>query len=199
MSRESNTLSATIRNAWDGRDLQTLAKNAPARATQPHISIIGHTTRIELKRYLNDTERGNGFGNRFLWVCVRRAQILPRGGRIKTEAVQAVNRKLKTAVDFAQRNAGATLDFDGPAATMWDVLYRDLTQERTGLTGAIMARAEAHVVRLALIYALLDQKPKYIPNIWPQDFNFGNTLNDQLNTSLGNHWGHLKLIIFWQN
>jgi hypothetical protein len=33
-----------------------------------------------LLRLLKDTEAFNGFANRFLWICVRRAQLLPDGG-----------------------------------------------------------------------------------------------------------------------
>ena len=44
-----------------------------------------------------------------------------------------------------------------PAAReRWIDIYTELSTGRPGLTGATTARAEAHVVRLALIYALLD-------------------------------------------
>src|SRR5262245_59152724 len=51
-SRECNTLSAIIRQAWDNGNLNSMTKNSPARATGAHISIIGHITRDELRRYL---------------------------------------------------------------------------------------------------------------------------------------------------
>jgi hypothetical protein len=44
-----------------------------------------------------------------------------------------------------------------PAAReLWWQLYPQLTQPADGLLGQLTARAEAHVVRLALLYALLD-------------------------------------------
>jgi hypothetical protein len=48
MAREGNTLSAVIRQAWDGHDLRTLTKNNATRATAPHISIIGHITAVKI-------------------------------------------------------------------------------------------------------------------------------------------------------
>jgi hypothetical protein len=81
MEREGSTLSPAIRQAWDGHTLKVLTKNSPARATDPHISIIAMVTAMELRRYLTATEAGNGFGNRFLWVCVKRARELPDGGK----------------------------------------------------------------------------------------------------------------------
>ena len=82
MGRDSNTLSAVLRQAWDTGDLRSMTKSSPAQATGAHIGIIAHVTRDELRRSLNETEQTNGFANRFLWACVRRSKILPEGGRI---------------------------------------------------------------------------------------------------------------------
>jgi len=40
------------------------------------------------------------------------------------------------------------------AADVWCGIYSDLSADRPGLLGALTARAEAHVVRLAMLYAL---------------------------------------------
>ena len=48
MERHGNTLSPLIRKAWDGDKLCTLTKTSPLTATNPHVSIIGHITEIEL-------------------------------------------------------------------------------------------------------------------------------------------------------
>jgi hypothetical protein len=61
LAREGNTLSPVVRNAWDGKRLQTISRNSPLRATDAHIGIIGHTTKDELLRYLAATELANGF------------------------------------------------------------------------------------------------------------------------------------------
>jgi hypothetical protein len=44
------------------------------------------------------------------------------------------------------------------AAEAWEKNYADLSGDRPGLLGAILGRAEAQVIRLAVIYALLDNK-----------------------------------------
>jgi hypothetical protein len=64
LSREGNTLSPVVRNAWDGKVLQTMVRNAPLRATDTHIGIVGHITKEELLRHINGTELANGFFNR---------------------------------------------------------------------------------------------------------------------------------------
>jgi hypothetical protein len=43
------------------------------------------------------------------------------------------------------------------ARRLWATVYPSLTPSQPGLLGAVTARSEAQVIRLALIYALLDQ------------------------------------------
>jgi hypothetical protein len=80
IERTGNSLSSVLRVAWESRDLRTMTKNNPARVTGAHISLIGHCTVEELRRYLSATEQANGFGNRHVWICVRRSKLLAEGG-----------------------------------------------------------------------------------------------------------------------
>ncbi len=152
--REGNTLSAMVRDAWDTGDLCTLTKNSPARATGAHISIIGHVTREELLRYLNSTEMGNGFANRFLWVSVRRSRCLPDGGSFRIEEHSALLNRLADCIRFARSTEEVTRD--KMAGGMWRTVYEKLSAGRPGLLGSITSRAPAQVVRLCLLFALLD-------------------------------------------
>ncbi|HZP33626.1 MAG TPA: DUF3987 domain-containing protein [Candidatus Acidoferrales bacterium] len=155
MAREGNTLSAVIRDAWDTGDLRTLTKNSPARATGAHISIIGHVTREELLRYMTSTEMGNGFANRFLWGCVRRSKVLPDGGNFRIEDHGALLRGLTDSIQFAREAGEVSRDAD--AAKIWYAVYEKLSEGRPGLLGSVVSRAPAQVVRLSLLFALLDR------------------------------------------
>lgn len=157
LRREGNTLSATVRQAWDTGHLRVLTKHAPARATDAHISVMGHITRDELLRHLEDTEAGNGFANRFLWLCVRRSKVLPEGGRLHEADLAPLISRLAEAVAFAA-DVGEIRRDDG-AQRVWWVVYERLSEGKPGLFGAITARAEAQVMRLACIYALMDCSP----------------------------------------
>jgi len=152
MTREGNTLSATIRQAWDSGVLRILTKNSPAKATGAHISILGHVTKAELLRYLNDIEAGNGFANRFLWVCVKRSGVLPEGGGRPDYA--SIIKRLHDTLESA-RNLGE-LRRDTEAKRLWADIYPELSEGKTGLFGAVTARAEAQVLRLSILYAALD-------------------------------------------
>jgi hypothetical protein len=154
-SREGNTLSPTIRQAWDVGRLRILNKNSPAQSTNAHISIIGHVTREELRRHLQATEMVNGFANRFLWVCVRRSKTLPEGGNLGPDDLAGVTERITEAVHFARESKEMRRD-DG-ARALWADVYPALSEGRTGLLGAALSRAEAQVLRLSCVYALLDQ------------------------------------------
>lgn len=154
MGRDGNTLSPVIRQAWDSGNLRTLTKNSPAKATAAHVSLIGHIGRDELRTYLDRTEAGNGFGNRFLWVAVRRSKCLPDGGDLERVNFAPIARRLGEALQFA-RLAGE-LRRDAEAAEGWRSVYPTLSEGHPGLYGAVTSRAEAQVTRLALVYALLE-------------------------------------------
>lgn len=153
--REGNTLSAVVRQAWDGGPLGTMTKN-PTRATDHHISIIGHITAEEINKLLSSTDAANGFGNRFLWCCCRRVRELPFGGNVDMLQLQALAQELGSAIDFARTVKAMTWAQETRPA--WAKAYSRLTAERPGLLGKMLSRAAPTVMRLAMIYALLDHR-----------------------------------------
>jgi hypothetical protein len=157
LERQGNTLSVVLRQAWDGSDrpLRTMTKNSPARATGAHVSMVGHVTVEELRRYLTDTESANGFGNRFLWCCADRSKKLPEGGRVDPAEWDALCAELAQSLEFAESVGEVVRDEE--ARAVWGEVYGQLSDGKPGLAGALLARAEAHVMRLALLYALMDR------------------------------------------
>ena len=161
MERETNTLSPVIRQAWESGSLKTLVKNSPAKATGAHISIVGHITRDELRRLLNQTETANGFANRFNWLAVKRSKCLPEGGQIDSVNFDDVVMKLAATIEFA-RKAGE-LKRSESGRELWRATYPELSEGKPGMLGAVTARAEAQVLRFSALYALLDSSPLVQP------------------------------------
>jgi hypothetical protein len=153
-SREGTIMSQLLRNAWDTGRLSNRRAMQPVDVTGAHVSMIGHITGEELRRRLDDTDIANGFANRILWCCAKRSKVLPHGGG--SPDLAPVIHRLETATDEARRLGDSRMSFDADARHLWEQVYEALSEGRPGLLGAITSRAEAHVVRLALIYALLD-------------------------------------------
>lgn len=153
--RETNILSCVIRDAWDAkRALRTMTKTSPTRATDAHISIIGHATPADLTAYLTDVEAANGLGNRFLIVLVDRVRLLPDPGRADRTRLQHLTDRIRDRLDYA-RSVG-TLHRTTRAREAWSKIYRDLSADVPGLVGSMLARSEAHVARLSALIAVLD-------------------------------------------
>jgi hypothetical protein len=153
--REMSTLSPTLRSGWDARPLAILTRTAPARASDAHIAIIGHITQHELRRHTTSLELANGFMNRVLIVCCRRQRLLPEGGNPDPLAGTGLDRLLIAALK--QARTAARIQLDPGTRELWRHAYRRLADEPSDqLVAQITARAEAHVIRLALIYALAD-------------------------------------------
>ena len=190
MERDGNTLSPVLRDAWDGVNLRSLVKNSPARATDPHISVLGHITTAELRRHFAETEAANGFGNRVMWFMVRRSKMLPEGGRPDPGVMAQLARQVGVAVGHARRSG--ELRRDPRCREVWAAIYPELSADRAGLLGAVVARAEAHVTRLALLYALLDEATEVrvehlgaALNVWrfaeaSAEWIFGDSLGDEV-------------------
>jgi hypothetical protein len=155
-ARPGNTLSPTIRAAWDTGDLMSLTKNDPVTATGAHISLIGHITVDELRAELTATDSANGFANRFLFMCVKRSKLLPfGGGPLSQGMVQSLGDRIARAVEHAR--GSKVFVMSAAARQIWERVYPILSQGHPGLFGAVTARAEAQCIRLALAYAVADE------------------------------------------
>lgn len=191
MQREGNILSPIIRQAWDGYKIQSLSKNNPAIVTGPHVSIIGHITVEELRNHLRNVELFNGFANRFIWQCVRRSKLLPEGPVIPDTIYNEIIQKLDDVFRWARENKGE-IRRDDEATEFWKEAYPILTEDKDGVIGAITSRAEAQVLRLSLIYAILDKskviRKEHIEGaiaIWQRseqsiEFIFGDSSGDEI-------------------
>jgi hypothetical protein len=154
--RENNTLSSLVRQAWDGGTLSVRTRNRPLTATGAHISMIGHVTRADLSRHLTNTEIRNGFANRFLWVASKKSKSLPTGGNLTDLDIEEMGLKLNAALHRARQFG--RMGWTPKGAEKWDSVYRSLgeNEHSNPVVDALLSRSEAQVLRLSLIYALLD-------------------------------------------
>jgi hypothetical protein len=155
MAREGSTLSPVVRDAWDGVPMGRFLAREQAMVTRHHVSISAHVTVVELRQKLTNSDAANGFGNRFLWLAVRRTKLVAFPESPK-RVVQPYIKELHDAIEAAQ--GYGMLEWSPEAKTRWETMYAaSAARARYGMLGAMLARSEAQVARLALLYALLDQ------------------------------------------
>ena len=161
-SREKNTLSATIRTAWDGKTIAPLVKNAAWAATDPQIVISGHITAAELLARMKDVDALSGFLNRFVILHIVRPKLVALPRRTPDDAVNSLAARVAEAVSFASapdvaisNSLEITLSQD--AIKFWCEQYPSLTAEVDGIAGAMLVRSEIYTRMLSMVFALLDK------------------------------------------
>jgi len=152
--REGNTLSSIIRSAWDKGNLDPLTKTSKITATGAHIGIISHITLYELKLKMRDTEAFNGFANRFLWVHSSRKKKVPLPSPMPADELKVLQRELRSILEKVDPDS--PIQLSTAAETLWTQYYDELSKAYPGLVGCVINRAEAQVLRIAMIYCLLD-------------------------------------------
>ena len=86
---------------------------------------------------------------------VRRSKALPFGGEWHTVDTAPLVKRLSEALEFG-KNFGE-ITWGESARGAWEEVYGPLSEGRPGLFGAVVGRAEAQVVRLAALYAVMDE------------------------------------------
>jgi hypothetical protein len=157
--RKDSTLSEVCRDAWDNGNLRVLTKN-PREALNTHISLLAHITVRELRETLTSIDMANGFGNRFLWCHAQRSQSLASGGNLQESQLLSVASEIRQAVLAGRQQT--RIRRSGEAEADWTEWYdtEALEDGEEDLSDCLLARSEAQVLRLSLIYALLDSSPQ---------------------------------------
>jgi hypothetical protein len=152
---ENSILSAMLREAFDGKPLAVMNKGENRYGCrEPHVSVIGMITPEELLEVLKGrSEMHNGFLNRFLLVGVERTRYLPCGADYLKVCREYADR-LREAVERAAMREPLCVAEE--AAGFWGVEYRRLEQGRPGNYGKATARLSVHALKVAMLYAVLD-------------------------------------------
>jgi hypothetical protein len=158
-NRPGSVLGAILRNAWDCRPLSNntkegVLKSLQLRVSEPRISLSAHITKEELKKLLRPVDIDNGFMNRMLVICSRRSQVLPRS-TLHTVDFAPIQNKIRGVYHAALRIE--EMVWSAAAAAAFDSLYYYFAENvHRGMLAKLCTRAEAHIVRLSMIYALFD-------------------------------------------
>lgn len=159
--REGSTLSSFLRLAWDSGNIAPLTKSNKISTTNAHIGIVNHITLFELMNCLKDVDIFNGFANRFLWIYVNRPRKVSRPEGIPTK--ELTNLQLELFKIITQAQSLTEIKMSNSAYELWDTIYYNLSDNQPGIIGTILSRASAQLIRLSLIYALLDGKGEIAP------------------------------------
>lgn len=155
MRRDGNSLSATLRAAWEGGDLSTLAVTARV-APESHVGILGHITPEEFRAKVKASDLAGGTYNRFLPVMVSRTRFLPGGQGAPDTLVKGIGAELGERLESGGQ-LGA-IGFTAAGNDLWRRLYVEFGTD-TGDAPEVeqfISRAAPYCLRIAAIHAALD-------------------------------------------
>lgn len=161
--REGSTLGTMLRQAWDGRTLAVLTRNA-YRASHPHIVIIGHITPKEFRMRLAESDMAGGSYNRFLPVYVERSKRLPIPEGVAPDLLAAISGRIHDAVKTARQIKRISLDEQ--ACALWSTeLYEEFTaaDDEDHAWTEFTRRSAPYCLRIAALYAALEGRTQITP------------------------------------
>ena len=162
--RDGNTLSAALRDAWDGTSIRPAVKTCRVWASDPHIGIIGDVTPSELRELMHTRELTNGFANRFIFFWAEGDKVLPFPQYTPKDVVETLANRVAQLLKFAGADRHVDKDvmrveFSPDAASLYARLYQGELRDRSAgdhITGLLDRRAPV-LLRLAMLFALTDQ------------------------------------------
>lgn len=161
--REGNTLSAALRDCWDGVCLKPATKSNRLYASHPHLCLSGAISPSELLALMRARELTNGFANRFLMIWAEREKIVPFPKATPQESVNTLAARILSVLDFVQAERVSERDhlqigLTAHAQDIYARLYRgELIDDSGGeRVTALLERRAPMLLRLAMLFALCD-------------------------------------------
>jgi hypothetical protein len=161
--REGNTLSAAIRNLYDGAGIRPATKSNRIGVDEPHVCISGGITPSELRSALSARELTNGFANRLLMIWAERTRSIAFPQPTPCEVVETLAMRIIRVVEFAEESIRDITRPDGISLTpsakeLYSELYTTelCDQDSHGLIATLLQRRAPTVLRIAMIFALTD-------------------------------------------
>ncbi|CAJ0782737.1 hypothetical protein R77560_00941 [Ralstonia thomasii] len=165
--RDGNTLSAALRDCWDGVDLKPATKSNRVYASDPHVCLSGAISPSELTTMMSARELTNGFANRFLMIWAERTRMLPFPKETPQTVVEHLARRTLEVLAFVRADRHderehLRMDLSPQAQWRYAQLYRGELHEDVGDggVGALLERRAPMLLRLAMLMALTDMQTR---------------------------------------
>ncbi|MGL6155688.1 MAG: hypothetical protein ACRC1O_03645 [Ralstonia mannitolilytica] len=161
--RDGNTLSAALRDCWDGVDLKPATKSNRLYASQPHVCLSGAISPSELTGLMSARDLTNGFANRFLLIWAERTRMLPFPKETPQAVVEHLACRTLEVLAFVHANRHdrrdhLRMELSPQAQWRYAQLYRGELNDDLGdgVVGALLERRAPMLLRLAMLMALTD-------------------------------------------
>lgn len=169
MSRQGNTLSVQLRNAYDGVDIRPMTKRDRVSVSDPYINVMGNITPDELLRFDDDkTQSFNGLLNRFLMLWTKPQKLVSRPYGLEQTQIDQFATVIAENVMLARnghfevhwkkiRTLSLPVDIDEDAWDLFDSVYSQLmNQPCSKRIASLIKRHRVHVLLMACALSLFE-------------------------------------------
>ena len=163
--RDGNTLSAALRDCFDGVSMRPATKTARLWATDPHAGITAAITPSELLGSMAARELTNGFANRFMPIWAERTKMVAFPIATRQEDVDALAVRVLEVLEFCgserwTENDTMRIELSPDARKRYAKLYLgELNDNSAGeRINALIERRAPMLLRMAMLFALCDRK-----------------------------------------
>lgn len=161
--RDGNTLSAALRDGWDGVSIKPATKAFAVWASDPHIGIHACITPSELLSLIQSRDLSNGFANRFLTIWAEKTRNvafpLPTPKEVLNDLVDRTQQVIRFAKgEYPAKSDSRRMHFNDEARMFYQEIYlAELTKpQASDLLTTLLERQAPYVIRLAMLFALCD-------------------------------------------
>jgi hypothetical protein len=151
MNREGSNLSGYLRQGYDLMPLENNKAKMTVTVKDYILSTLGHITVDELANILEGVDWYNGIANRFLWAAVKKSKTLPRMGEAPN--FDTLGKRIRKLLNLPPMGH---VNFSESGGKVWDEWVYALPDLK-GKLAASQERVKANALRVALIYAAMDE------------------------------------------
>ena len=171
--RDGNTLSAALRDCWDGVDLKPATKSNRLYASDPHVCLSGAISPSELTGLMSARDLTNGFANRFLMIWAERSRMLPFPKETPQAVVEHLACRTQEVLAFVHADRHGErehlrMELSAQAQWRYAQFYRGELNDDLGdgTVSALLERRAPMLLRLAMLMALADLQTRIdVPHI----------------------------------
>lgn len=160
--REGSTVTEIFRNAWDQMPLEINTSQRQIRASEYAISLIAHITPKEFKTLINETDSSNGYLNRFLFCLIGSASPRPFPSAFEDANFNFIQ-KFQEVIKYIETTEYQKVILSDDAKILYEEYYTEFHYRNEDAFSELVTRAISHLIKLALIYAILDKSNKILP------------------------------------
>lgn len=162
---KDSVLGEVLRGVWDGDRIEARSRSGGTSIAETHhAALLAAITPNQLTTLIDETWIFNGFLNRFLFLWAESDTLKPIPGSPPQSDLDSFDDAFHDALHHAR--SITTMQLSDEAISVWERVYPLLRTGRSDgpeVLGAMTERADVHVLRLAMIYSLLDGSAAMAP------------------------------------